>query len=425
MVLIGLLRRRVLLGAKLDDCPSCGQIGQHLILRQTRWLSLFWIPVLLLWVSHVLVCSGCGATSKLSWRQAWQASRTRRLPLDRPRSHFAAMRLEDPYSIPADPATLFDPVQPQPGRSWFNLYTKAWPVLLVLVVASVVLAPRGAATSASGAIGPETGRGWDTLAVGDCYNLSTVTGATVPPLPTGATTGGADVTKVACTSQHAFEMYGGMRDISTNEAPFPGSEAEGRYADQQCTGLFTGYVGIPLDASPFSTQYIFPSADTWAHGDREIKCSLYDPSTTNVVVSQKATWVRYHSDLSGYSVSYPAGWSALRDAYEVVLSGPPAAVKVLADQMRHPSAEALLTLDKADLAKQGDSIDGTDTYRHDGLDWAVALYHSKIGDTFGVDAALVSGASNFLVSWSSPAGREQSDAGEFGRILASFSLDHP
>src|SRR5512135_2870388 len=97
---------------KTDECPSCGRIGPHLIVRITTWFTIYRIPLVLLWVRHRLVCSDCQAEAGLSLRQVWQATRRHRLPLQRPRPNYTVLRLEEANGLPSDPAAVFDPVVP-------------------------------------------------------------------------------------------------------------------------------------------------------------------------------------------------------------------------------------------------------------------------------------------------------------------------
>lgn len=197
LLLLGWMMRAIILGAKFDECPKCGVPGPHLIIRKTHWFTTFRIPVVLLWMSHGVLCPECGHIEGISFLAARRALRDGRLPLSRQRPHFEAALREhlagvdaatweqfglapgsseaeirsqwrqlakqlhpdaggDPAafvrmqavfqellsskqtsiaSLP-DAADLFDPVLRNPKRGFFDLYVKAWAVLAVLVLLS-------------------------------------------------------------------------------------------------------------------------------------------------------------------------------------------------------------------------------------------------------------------------------------------------
>ncbi len=67
MILYGLLTSPIVLGAKQDLCATCNVAGPHLIVRRVRWVEIFFIPVLPIWISHRLVCTNCSAETKLGF----------------------------------------------------------------------------------------------------------------------------------------------------------------------------------------------------------------------------------------------------------------------------------------------------------------------------------------------------------------------
>lgn len=211
LLLIGWMMRAIILGAKFDECPTCGVAGPHLIIRKTHWFTVFRIPLVLLWLSHGVLCPECGYIEGVGFMAARRALRDGRLPLGRQRPRFETLVREhvggvdastweqfgltqgasedqirsrwrqlakqlhpdaggDPAafvrmqavfqrllsadrtsveSLP-DPAELFDPVIKNPKRGFFDFYTKAWAVLAVLVLLGGALQPpRSSATSNS------------------------------------------------------------------------------------------------------------------------------------------------------------------------------------------------------------------------------------------------------------------------------------
>jgi len=142
MILYGLLTTPIILGAKQDLCATCNVAGPHVILRRVRWVEIFFIPVLPIWVNHRLVCSNCGAETKLGFGQVRAALRSGRLPLPhRARfDEYADALWQDNQRRPAE--AEFDPVEKNPKRSGWNLFLMAYPVLLVGIIVAAALWPR-------------------------------------------------------------------------------------------------------------------------------------------------------------------------------------------------------------------------------------------------------------------------------------------
>jgi hypothetical protein len=195
--------RAIVLGAKFDECPACHQPGPHLLVRKTHWFTLFRIPVILLWVSNGLLCTGCAHCERIGFRAMRRGLRTGRLPLERHRPGFEAaarssvgevdpsdwtafglspgssaqaiqlrwrklakqlhpdaggdattfvrmqavrgrlLRAQDVSTSSApDPAEVFDPVIRNPKRGFFDAYLKVWPILAALVLVVSILQPR-------------------------------------------------------------------------------------------------------------------------------------------------------------------------------------------------------------------------------------------------------------------------------------------
>lgn len=85
-----------------------------------------------------------------------------------------------------------------------------------------------------------------------------------------------EVDVVACEEPHDNEVFATVRHPAAEGEAFPGREAVVAYAEQACPQPFAEYVGSTYDQSRFTLFPIVPSADTWAAGDRQIICALYD-----------------------------------------------------------------------------------------------------------------------------------------------------
>jgi hypothetical protein len=99
------------------------------------------------------------------------------------------------------------------------------------------------------------------IKVGDCLNDATASG-TVTTAPI-----------VPCSKPHDSEAY---KSILMKDGDFPGEDAVKTQADQGCADAFPDFVGISYDDSNLSISYYFPTSDSWANGDREILCTIYD-----------------------------------------------------------------------------------------------------------------------------------------------------
>jgi len=80
---------------------------------------------------------------------------------------------------------------------------------------------------------------------------------------------------VDCAVPHTYEVFS---SFLLPEGAFPGDDAAASAAEQGCDAAFPSFVGIPYDQSALDYQYVAPTVDTWADGDREISCLLYDPA---------------------------------------------------------------------------------------------------------------------------------------------------
>lgn len=103
-----------------------------------------------------------------------------------------------------------------------------------------------------------------TLTIGDCLNdLSAPDEVTSVPI-------------VDCAEPHDTEVF--ARTDSTS-SEFPGDAALSAELTTFCEGdAFTAFVGIPYADSIYATSGYFPTAGSWGNGDRELLCTIGDPS---------------------------------------------------------------------------------------------------------------------------------------------------
>lgn len=79
-----------------------------------------------------------------------------------------------------------------------------------------------------------------------------------------------DIELLPCSEPHTHEAY---FVVEHPDGPYPGSTAIETFAEQQCVGSFSDYVGIELSESRFFFTYLYPSVSTWNDDkDRQIVC---------------------------------------------------------------------------------------------------------------------------------------------------------
>ncbi len=100
------------------------------------------------------------------------------------------------------------------------------------------------------------------LQVGDCLNDARANGevVTVPTVP--------------CDLAHDSEIYSAHE---LGESSYPGEELVISEAEALCIPAFEQFVGEPYLDSRFDFSYYYPTDASWAGGDREVLCVIYDP----------------------------------------------------------------------------------------------------------------------------------------------------
>lgn len=142
--------------------------------------------------------------------------------------------------------------------------------LLTVGIASLALAGCSLLGNVTGGSDPtttDTGEGTDTdvftIAVGDCLNDGDVEGEV------------STVKTIDCAEPHDSEAYA---SIIMDDGDFPGDAAVDDKAVTDCTTEFNSFVGIDYDSSSLAFSYYYPTESSWAQGDREILCLVYDPA---------------------------------------------------------------------------------------------------------------------------------------------------
>jgi hypothetical protein len=66
-----------------------------------------------------------------------------------------------------------------------------------------------------------------------------------------------------------------------SDLEFPGDDATASKADDACYDRFFDFIGAPTDYDgSLNYGYLFPSAESWDGGDREILCYIFDEEGT-------------------------------------------------------------------------------------------------------------------------------------------------
>ncbi len=121
---------------------------------------------------------------------------------------------------------------------------------------------------------------------------STVTPATVTPVPEGIVVGecvndpGTDPTEVPCGGPHDAEVY---HSFELTGSSFPGDGDVDNLGGAGCIGsAFDDFVGVNYDDSDLFVDIFAPDAAAWADGDRAVLCYLYDGTTGDTITGSAA-----------------------------------------------------------------------------------------------------------------------------------------
>ena len=106
------------------------------------------------------------------------------------------------------------------------------------------------------------------LEVGNCYNT---------------------VSKVDCAKTHTYEVVA-QTTFGEDVKGLPNEDSIKSLGEGFCQGEdFTAYVGVEAGKSSYQIEYLSPSADTWAKGDRKISCVVSQGNKSEVKGSAKGS----------------------------------------------------------------------------------------------------------------------------------------
>jgi hypothetical protein len=114
-----------------------------------------------------------------------------------------------------------------------------------------------------GAVAHPSLTAWEDLKVGDC----------IVETDWDSQLDGGGVEVVDCDESHTDELYA---RIVHEDADFPGEDEVLAFAGDACKEAFESYVLGSYEESDLDYSYTAPSEETWAAGDRESLCFLFD-----------------------------------------------------------------------------------------------------------------------------------------------------
>lgn len=85
----------------------------------------------------------------------------------------------------------------------------------------------------------------------------------------------SELTVIPCEQEHDQEVFA-VFEVPDGE--FPGSEAFQAQVESDCVGEFEAFVGMPYNESALHIQWLEPTEESWAQGDRELVCTVLDPA---------------------------------------------------------------------------------------------------------------------------------------------------
>ena len=78
-----------------------------------------------------------------------------------------------------------------------------------------------------------------------------------------------------CATPHQGEIFHNLVLDPAPGATYPGDTPVSALADQICVDAFASYIGTDFESSRLNILYFYPSAETWADGDRTVVCIVY------------------------------------------------------------------------------------------------------------------------------------------------------
>lgn len=99
----------------------------------------------------------------------------------------------------------------------------------------------------------------------------------------------ADVETVSCSEAHDNEVFA-IEEVAGG-SNWPGQDLVSEAADNACVTAFESYVGVDYFSSVYELGWLSPTETSWADGDREVICFLYDPALDPIVGSARGSGI--------------------------------------------------------------------------------------------------------------------------------------
>jgi len=92
----------------------------------------------------------------------------------------------------------------------------------------------------------------------------------------------SDVPLRDCSDPHDNEVIALDQMGATT---YPGDDTVTSISRETCIRVFDGYMGVPYLDSPYEVGWLSPTSESWAVGDREIICFVFDPTPQKIIGS--------------------------------------------------------------------------------------------------------------------------------------------
>lgn len=148
-------------------------------------------------------------------------------------------------------------------------------LIVILIVAAALSTPQRSSTT--GQITQKGTASVFTLRTGDCFQN--------PGTQAVVTT----VTVVPCTQAHNAQVF--AQFPATGGSSYPGLAALREQAKQGCRSRVATNINRSLVTNSMTIQFLYPESDSWASGERAIRCLIVDSSadlTQSLLVSSPA-----------------------------------------------------------------------------------------------------------------------------------------
>lgn len=113
------------------------------------------------------------------------------------------------------------------------------------------------------------------LEVGNCLDQAKLEDGNVKTEP-----------KLSCSDAHDLEVFA---SVTLEDGAYPAVESIVTIAAKECAAKFTTFVGLDFGISALDFQYYYPTESSWANGDREIDCVVFDPTQKTIGTLDGAT----------------------------------------------------------------------------------------------------------------------------------------